>query len=131
MQERTIRRLLWAAALVMAPFPILALGPGSVPPLHHLELGLLSLAFAALERTGGVVISLATLFLLQGVAFGALCWLAAALAAKLLARLGPLARTRIASGAVVLALAITVSHPVYDTPFSSRSAHSTLLGVYW
>ncbi len=131
MQQRTIRRVLWLAGLAMAPFPILAFGPGSVPPLHHLELGLISLAFAVLERTGGVVISLATLFLLQGVAYAALLWLGAALLAKGLAHMTPLSRTRIAVAVVTLGLAIGLTQPVYETPFSARSARSTLLEVYW
>jgi hypothetical protein len=119
------------ALLVALPAPLLGIGSGRVPPLHHLELGLLSLAFSLLERAQGMGPTLAAIFLAQGIAWSAVLWLAAALAARLLARLPPLLRTRLTVFLVVLGLALAIAQPVYETPYSARAARSNLLGVYW
>jgi hypothetical protein len=128
---RAVRRLLWLVAVFVAPLPIVALGPGLVPPAHQLELGLLALAFGAVESTEGVTLVLAALFLASGLVYAALLWLPAWLVARGLAPLAPTTRTRLALLLVMLGVALAVAEPVYRTPFSSRSATSNLLGVYW
>ena len=130
MSRRALRRLLWLAALAALPVPILGIGSGSVPPLHHLELGVLALVFTALERAQGIGPLLAALFLGQALVYALGLWLAAGLAAAALSRLPPLSRTRVAFFLVVLGLALAVAQPIYHTPYSARSAHSTLLDVY-
>jgi hypothetical protein len=129
--RRALRWLLWGAALVALPVPLLGIGSARVPPLQHFELGGLALAFTLFERAQGVGPSLAGLFLAQGIVWALVLWLAAALLARALTRLPPLLRTRVALFAVVLGLALAIALPIYHTPYSSRSAHSTLLGVYW
>lgn len=130
MSPRALRRLLFAAALFVVPFPILAFGPGSVPAAHQLQLGLLALAFGALESTEGVTLTLAAAFLVPGLLYGAILWLAAWVLARLFGRLPPHPRTRLALLLVTLGVALAAVEPIYETPFSSRSARSTLLGVY-
>jgi hypothetical protein len=126
-----VRRLLFAAAVLVVPLPILAFGPGSVPAAHQLELGLLALAFGTVESIQGVTLLLAAAFLVPGLVYAALLWVAAWILARALAKLPATTRTRAALLLVMLGVAFAVAEPVYETPFSSRSARSTLLGVYW
>lgn len=131
MSQRAVRRLLFLAALFVVPLPILAFGPGLVPAAHQLELGLLALAFGAVESAQGVTLLLAASFLVPGLVYALLLWLAAWAVARVLALLPPHTRTRAALLLVMLGLGLAVAQPIYETPFSSRSARSSLLGVYW
>jgi hypothetical protein len=128
---RALRRLLWIAAVFAVPLPILALGPGLVPAAHQLELGLLALAFGAVESAQGVTLALAAAFLVPGLVYAVLLWLAAWLLARALAKLPSTTRTRAALLLVMLGVAFALVEPIYVTPFSSRSVRSSLLGVYW
>jgi hypothetical protein len=128
---RAVRRLLWIAAVFVVPLPILALGPGLVPAAHQLELGLLALAFGVVESMLGVTLVLAVAFLVPGLIYAGLLWLAAWLLARALAKLPATTRTRAALLLVMLGVGFALAGPVYQTPFSSRSARSSLLGVYW
>jgi hypothetical protein len=128
---RALRRLLFVAALVAMPVPSFGIGGGLVPPLHQLELGALALAFTVLERAQGIGPLMSALFLGQAVVWGLACWLAAALAARLLGGLPPLFRMRVAFLAVALGLALAVMQPIYRTPYSAHAARSSLLEVYW
>jgi hypothetical protein len=128
---RAVRRLLWVAAILVAPLPILALGPGLVPAAHQIEIGLLALAFGVIESMQGVTLTLAAAFLVPGVLYAALLWVPAWVLARGLATLPPPTRTRFALLLVMLAVAFGLARPVYETPFSSRSARSSLLAVYW
>jgi hypothetical protein len=128
---RVLRHLLFWTALFALPLPILALGPGLVPAAHQLELGLLALAFGALESLQGITLTLIAVFLIPGLIYAALLWVGAWLLARVLAKLPPTTRTRAALLLVMLGVGLALVEPVYRTPFSSRSARSTLLGVYW
>ena len=130
MSPRAMRWLLWLAAFAALPVPIFGVGSGRVPALHHLELGVLSLAFTLLERAQGVGPLLSALFLGQALVFALALWLAAGLAAKLLSGLPPLARTRATFFLIVLGLALAIAQPVYRTPYSAHAARSSLMGVY-
>lgn len=131
MSPRALRRLLWIAAVFAVPLPILALGPGLVPAAHQLELGLLALAFGVVESAQGVTLVLAAAFLIPGLVYAAGLWLGAWLLARALAKLPSTTRTRAALLLVMLGVAFALVEPIYVTPFSSRSARSSLLGVYW
>lgn len=130
MSRRTVRWLLFSAALLALPVPSVGLGSGLMPPLHQLELGALALAFTVLERAQGVGPLIAALFLGQALGWALALWLAAALLARLLAGLPPLFRTRVAVFAIVLGLALAVMQPIYRTPYSAHAARSNLIGVY-
>lgn len=131
MSQRAVRWLLFVAGVIAVPLPILAFGPGLVPAAHQLELGLLALAFGAVESAQGVTLLLAAAFLVPGLVYALLLWLAAWAVARVLALLPPHTRTRAALLLVMLGLGLAVAQPIYETPFSSRSARSSLLGVYW
>lgn len=130
MSPRAARWWLWLAALAALPVPIFGVGSGRVPPLHHLELGALALAFTVAERAQGMGPLLAAIFLGQALAWALVLWLAAGLAARLLSRLPPLARTRATLFLVVLGLALAAAQPIYRTPYSAHAARSTLVDVY-
>ena len=130
MSSRAVRRLLWAVAVFVVPLPIVAFGPGLVPAAHQLELGLLALAFGVVESMQGVTLALAVAFLVPGLIYAALLWFPAWLLARGLAKLPPTTRTRAALLLVMLGVAFAAVEPIYETPFSSRSARSSLLGVY-
>lgn len=130
MSERALRRLLSIAGFFVVPFPIVALGPGRVPAAHQLELGLLSLAFGALESAQGVTLTLAAAFLIPTATYAVVLWSGAWLLARVLAKLPPFPRTRLALLLIGIGVAIGIAEPVYRTPFSARSAHSNLLDVY-
>jgi hypothetical protein len=108
---RAIRWLLWLAALVALPLPLFGIGAGSVPALHQLQLGALALAFTLLERAQGMGPLLSALFLGQGLLWTLLLFAAAALAARLLSSLPPVARPRLTLCVVVLGLALAAAHP--------------------
>lgn len=131
MSRRALRHLLWLVALVALPVPLFGVSEAVVPPLHQLELGALALAFTLLERAQGMGPLLSALFLVQGLLWALALLAAAALVARGLVRLPPFARTRLALFVVVLGLALAAAQPVYRTPYSSRSAESSLLGLYW
>jgi hypothetical protein len=130
MSPRAIRRLLWLAALAALPVPLVGMSEALVPPLHQLELGALALAFTLAERAQGVGPLVSALFLGQGLLWALILFAGAALAARALVRVPPFARTRLVLFVVVLGLALAAAQPIYRTPYSSRSAESTLLGVY-
>ena len=130
MSPRAMRWLLWLAALALLPVPIVGIGSGRVPPLHHLELGALALAFTLLERAQGIGPLLSALFLGQALIYALALWLAAGLVAKLLSGLPPLARTRATFFLIVLGLALAIAQPIYRTPYSAHAARSNLIGVY-
>jgi hypothetical protein len=127
---RAVRWWLFLAACAALPIPFFGIGTGLVPPLHQLELGVLALAFTLLERAQGIGPLVAALFLGQALAWALALWLAAALAARGLARLPPLARTRATFFLVVLGVALAAAQPLYHTTYSARSARSNLLDLY-
>jgi hypothetical protein len=130
MSRRAIRWLLWLAALAALPLPLFGMSAALVPPLHQLQLGALALAFTLLERAQGMGPLLSALLLGQALGWALVLFAAAALAARLLARLPPFARTRLTLFVIVLGLVLAAAQPVYRTPYSSRSAESALLEVY-
>src|SRR5688572_18550092 len=107
------------------------MGDALVPPLHQLELGALALAFTLAERAQGIGPLVSGLFLGQGLLWSVLLFGAAALLARALARLPAFARTRLTLLLVVLGVTLAAAQPIYRTPYSSRSAESSLLEVYW
>jgi len=127
---RLVRWLLWLAAVVALPLPLLGIGSARVPPLHQLELGALALAFTLAEHAQGVGKLVSALFLGQGLLWTALLWPAAGLVARALAKLPPLTRTRAALLVVMLGFGFAVARPIYRTPYSAHTARSTLLEVY-
>ena len=127
---RGSRWLIWLTLLVAAPVPLFGIGSGRVPPLHQLELGVLALAFTLLERAQGIGPLLSGLFLGQALAWAAALWLVAWLVSRGLEALPPLTRRRATLLLVGLGLAFASAQPLYRTPYSAHTAHSSLWQVY-
>jgi hypothetical protein len=130
MTTRAARRLLWLGSLVALPVPILLLGPGLVPPARLAELGAISLAVAVVESARGNVLQVAAVFLVQAAVWTSVLWIAAWLAARALARLGPRVLRSATLAALAVGLAVACALPVYRTPFAARAPRANLLHVY-
>jgi len=127
---RGARRLLWIAALLLVPLPMLQFG-AQVPVAQYLLLAGVCAAVAVVESGGGVLALLLALFLSHAIVYGLLLWLVAALAARVLGQFSPRARA-IASASVLLAgLAVALFGQPYVTPFdrAPRGNLATVLGV--
>jgi hypothetical protein len=127
---RGARRLLWLAALLAFPVPVLVLGPGRVPPAQLAGLGAVGVAIAVVESARGSVLQISALLLAQAAVSSACLWLAAWLAARALARLGPRGLRRATLGLVAAGLALACAVPIYENPFAARVSRATLLRVY-
>ncbi len=130
MSTRASRRMLWIAAALLVPLPVLFPGPGLVPAARFLMLGGASLAVMLFESSRGAVIPLAALLLLQGIAWLGALWLVAALAARLLARLPSHARLWVTLVIVAAGLVVGATTEIYHTPFAAEAARGNLLHVY-
>ncbi len=130
MSPRAAQRLLFAGGLLMLPTPVLLLGPGWVPPLRLLQLGLASLAFGVVESARGALPAVAGLLLGQAVLYAALLWVGAALLARALRRLPPRAVAALTWSVLAASLLLTASADVYQTPFAAERARSGLFGVF-
>jgi hypothetical protein len=130
MTARAARRWLWLGALVAFPVPVLVFGPGRVPALFLAELGAVGAAFGVVESARGNVFAISGVLLGQALWWAACLWLAAWVAARALARLGPRG-LRLSTLAVLAAgLALASALPIYANPFAASVAQATLLGVY-
>ncbi len=130
MSTRASQRILWIASALLVPLPVLFPGPGLVPAARFLMLGGVSLAVMLFESTRGAVAPLAALLLLQAIAWLALLWLVAGLAARALARLRSQARMRVTLALVAAALLLAATTEIYHTPFAAEVARGNLLHVY-
>jgi hypothetical protein len=130
LSPRSARQLLFLGGLLMAPLPVLLLGPGRVPPLRLLELGVVSLAFMVWESARGVALAVTALLLGQAALYAALLWVAAGLVARPLGRLSPRAIALLTGTLLAAALALSAGFDVYQTPFAANTARASLLGVF-
>jgi hypothetical protein len=123
---RGARRLLWLAALLAFPVPVLLLGPGRVPPAQLAGLGAVGVAIAVVESSRGHVLQISALLLAQAAVYSACLWIAAWLAARALARLGPRRLRRATLGLVAAGLALACAVPIYENPHAAGLATSRL-----
>ena len=123
------RRLLWITLLLVVPVPIVIVGPGHVPPLRIIELGLITGSVMVVEQAGGAVPLLTVLMLFQGALYAGLLWLLVS-AAVGLARRWNIAVGTPAAILIVLALVLASAVPLYRDPYQADSSRSTLLHVY-
>lgn len=123
-----VRRILWVAAVLVVPVPLLVVGPGLVPAGRLLELGAVSLALLLAESHQGVVGILTALLLGQGLLWVGVWWLAALVVAGVLAR----ARRAVLLSLAATALLVTgaLLFEIYETPFAAERPRASLLHVY-
>ena len=120
MRQTTARRLLWLGVLVFLPVPFISVQPGLVPVIRLLLLG--SLAGGVALQDPDYLSRLFTLmFLGQGLAWAAVLYVAARVAAGRLPAAAPIA--------IVAVLAVGSLFPIYTTPFSSSGTTSSILQI--
>jgi hypothetical protein len=123
--------LVFLAAFVALPLPLLGLDGVVVPPARFAQLASVVAVLIALEGTGGMVMAFLALFGGHAVVYSALLGAAAwALARFVLPRLPHRVRDH---GVVILAslmLALGTYADLYETRFHHASAHATLLELY-
>jgi hypothetical protein len=125
---RAARRVLWLAACGLAPLPMLQFGAW-MPALVYAWLGGVCIALAWVEGWGGVVGLLIALFLAHALVYALGLWIAAALAARALARVSPRTRAALAWGALAAGLVLALATRPYVTPFGT-AARGNLLAAF-
>jgi hypothetical protein len=125
MSVRSVRLWLWIGLLLALPVPIWLLGPGHVPTLHILELGLIAIAFGAAESFHGVVGGAAAIFAGQALVYAGILYALVALLVRAIGRF----RTHLLAFAALLVIAACFAR-VYHSPYHARTSHVTLLEVY-
>jgi hypothetical protein len=124
---RGARRLLWIAALLLVPLPMLQFG-AQVPVAQYLLLAGVCAALALFEGGGGILAILLALFLAHALVYALGLWAVAALAARLLGRLSPRARAAVTALVVLAGTAVALAGRPYVTPFD-RTPRGNLLSV--
>jgi hypothetical protein len=125
MSVRSVRFWLWIASLLALPVPIWLLGPGHVPVLHILELGLVAIAFGAAEGFRGVVGGSVAIFAGQALVYAAILYALVALLVRAMGRF----RTHLLAFAALLVVAACFAR-VYHSPYHADTSQVTLLEVY-
>jgi len=128
--QRATRLVLWIAALLLVPLPMLQFG-AQVPVAQYLLLAGVCVTVGVVEGTGGVLPLLLALFLAHALVYALLLWLGAGLAARLLARLAPHTRTAVVATVVLAGFGVALIGEPYVTPFdrAPRGNLATVLGV--
>ncbi len=128
MSVRSARRLLCLAIVLVIPVPMLGPFDALVPPVRYLILSGAGIAVAAVEGASGPVPLILLLFGVHAVVYLSLAWLAAWVAARLLAALSPRARRNAVLATCAAMLFVALAARLYRTPFG-RTHMSNLLGV--
>lgn len=130
MSRPAAQRILWAAGLVLVPFPLLAFADAFVPALRMLELSLIILIAIVVEGAHGVASLLFGLFFAHALVYAGVLWLGTQLLSRILARWFPRALAPATGVLVALGVVVALAFPVYDTPFHAHLPHANLLEVY-
>jgi hypothetical protein len=127
MSPRTARRVLWLAALLLVPAPMLVFD-ACVPVARYLLLAAVCIGVRIADGPGGVVWQVFALFLAHALAYAGLLYLGARLAGRALHPLPAPARAAVVAIAVAGAAAWALAGEPYVTPFGT-TARANLLGV--
>jgi hypothetical protein len=127
MSPRSARRVLWLAALVLVPLPMLMFGE-QAPVLRYLVLAAVCVGMRIAEGPGGAVWELTALFLSHALVYAALLYAGARLAVRALAPVSAPARAAVVAVVVAGAAAWALLGEPYATPFGT-AARANLLGV--
>jgi len=131
MTPRAIRNLLWLGLVAMAPVPLmLGVASGFMPVARVLMFAGVCLAVMIVEGMQGAVDLLALILIAQALVYGALWFVVASVAGRVLALLP----RRVAMAGVVLALAagvvLTSSISWYQTPFRGAGTQANLWELF-
>jgi hypothetical protein len=127
MSPRAARRVLWLAALLLVPVPLLVFD-ACAPVASYLLLAAVCVGMRVAEGPGGVVWQLTALFLAHAVVYAGLLHLAASLAARATAPLPAAARAAVVVVAVAAGVGFALIGEPYVTPFGT-AARANLLGT--
>jgi hypothetical protein len=127
MSPRAARRVLWLAALLLVPAPMLVFGAW-VPVAHYLLLAALCVGMRIAEGPGGVVWELTALLLAHALVYSALLYAGAWASARALGRVSPRARAALVAIAVTGCAVWAIAAQPYVTPFG-RTARANLVAV--
>ena len=128
MSPRAARRWVFVVALFTVPLPMLQFG-ATIPVARYLLLAGVTAGLVAAEGTGTIPLTLLALFVGHALVYGALLWIAAWLATRLVERAAPRALGPLAVLVVAGALLVTSLFDVFTTPFAARSLHTNLFHV--
>jgi len=130
MSLRAVRWTIWVLLLCTAPVPYLLGSVESAPPIRLLLFTVLTIAVQVSEGAGGFVWNaLIALGVVQLALYAVGLYFCAALIARVFVRTEPRRRRTMVAALCVLVVAVAATFPIYETPKSSRSLHSTLLYV--
>lgn len=121
--------LLWLAALVLIPFPMLQFG-AFVPVVRYALLGGVTFGLIATEGGGEIPYIFLALMLGHALVYAGALWLAAAVVSRRLWAATPRNAGRIVVAGAVLGVAIALVTEPYVTPYSAISLHSNLWVVF-
>lgn len=124
------RRLLWIAALLLVPVPLLIFTEAFVPTARLLELAGVVLITIFVEGSAGAAPAILGMFLVHALVYAILLWVACWLVTAAVARVAPRALGWVTFGLIAAAVTAGIATPLYHTPFQARTPYSTLFEVY-
>lgn len=125
MSRRGLRWVWFLGLVLLAPWPLSAIGDAYVPAIRYLMLGAAGLAVALTEGAQGPVPMIIGLFVVAGLGYTALCLALAGLIVRALERLG----TRPALGVTLLALVAALAVGLIGTPYLTPFGHAPRGGL--
>lgn len=129
MTPRATRRMLWLAALLLVPLPMLQFG-ALVPVVRYLLLAGVTLGLIVAEGGGEIPYLFLALMLGHALVYAVLLWVVSWLIARGLWALSPARAGRAAIALAAVGLLVALVTRPYVTPYSSVSLHSNLLVVF-
>lgn len=126
--ERSTRRILWIAALLLVPLPMLRFG-AVIPVARYLLLGGVTGGLIANEGIGTIPNAILLLMTLHVLVYGALLYGAARLLARGLHAASPRLARRLALALVAAGTLVALTQEIYVTPFAPVSPRASLLQV--
>lgn len=131
MSARAAAAVIFVAALVTVPLPLLGLAGSFVPAARFGQLAGVVVALIVEEGAGGMVGALAFLLIAHAVVYAVLLAAASwALARFVLAHLTPVLRAAAAVLVAAVLLGVASFAPIYDTQFHHSEPHARLGELY-
>ena len=128
MIPRSTRSILWLAALVLLPLPMLQVG-AMIPVTRYLLLAGVAAGLILTEGAGLIPNAMFALLLGHALVYAGLLWVAAWALAKGLHAAAPRAAGNLALALVAVAVIWAIATEPYFTPFAPDTARANLLRV--